>query len=249
MDKIERNQKADGSWANQGWATVLAQGVEGKALNRASQLGWQVDAKTLARVDEFSRARMSAGTAAPATDSAGVALYAQSSNLSVLTESETALKVREGELREVAAKAQDGKDRDAAKQELYRLEETGKLRAAAEQSVVKQLEDPKFLAGFGSNGGEEFLSYMNLSESLRARGGDEWTQWDQKITANLQRIQNQDGSWSGNYGTEVDTSFAVLFLCKSNLARDLSSKVQKEVSTEMRSRCGFECGSVISPAT
>ena len=52
------------------------------------------------------------------------------------------------------------------------------------------------------------------------------------------RTQRQDGTWGGGYATEVDTSFAVLFLCKSNLARDLSSKVQKEVSTEMRAGAG-----------
>ena len=50
----------------------------------------------------------------------------------------------------------------------------------------------------------------------------------------LVHTQGNDGAWRGSYSDEVDTSFAVLFLCKSNLARDLSSKVQKEVSTEMR---------------
>jgi hypothetical protein len=52
--------------------------------------------------------------------------------------------------------------------------------------------------------------------------------------------QARDGSWGTGpgYGPEVGTAFAVLFLCKSNLARDLSSKVQKEVSTELRAGTG-----------
>lgn len=54
----------------------------------------------------------------------------------------------------------------------------------------------------------------------------------------LVHTQNPSGSWKSGYAEEVDTSFAVLFLCKSNLARDLSSKVQKEVSTEMRAGAG-----------
>jgi len=54
----------------------------------------------------------------------------------------------------------------------------------------------------------------------------------------LVRAQSPEGSWRSHYRDEVDTAFAVLFLCKSNLARDLSSKVQKEVSTEMRAGAG-----------
>jgi hypothetical protein len=52
------------------------------------------------------------------------------------------------------------------------------------------------------------------------------------------RTQSPDGSWNftaGSFGPEVNTAFAVLFLARSNLARDLSSKVQRDpTSTEMR---------------
>ena len=216
MDKIERNQKADGSWANQGWATALTQGIAGKALNRASQMGLRVDVGVLAKVDDFSRQKVAAGTAsAPSADSAGVALYAASSTLSVLAESEATLKAREQALRLAAADPKRPAAQQAAQQELDRLEQTAQARASAQQEVVRQLDDPRFLAGFGSNGGEEFLSYMNLSESLRARGGEEWTRWNDKITANLQRIQNQDGSWSGHHcitGRTFCTSAALLVL-------------------------------------
>ena len=52
--------------------------------------------------------------------------------------------------------------------------------------------------------------------------------------------QNADGSWGGGgRGSEVDTSFALLFLARSNLVRDLSSKVQKDASnTELRAGAG-----------
>ncbi len=61
--------------------------------------------------------------------------------------------------------------------------------------------------------------------------------------------QNQDGSWQGGFGAEVSTAFAVLFLCKSNLARDLSGKVQKETSTEMKAGIGLGGGGSGSTAT
>jgi hypothetical protein len=60
--------------------------------------------------------------------------------------------------------------------------------------------------------------------------------WYEAGAHSLVHTQSQDGSWGGNamYGGEVSTAFAVLFLCKSNLARDLSGKVQKETGTEMK---------------
>ena len=52
----------------------------------------------------------------------------------------------------------------------------------------------------------------------------------------LVRSQGQGGSWSGSYSGSIDTSFAILFLVRSNIARDLSSRVQKDPSnTELRS--------------
>ena len=68
-------------------------------------------------------------------------------------------------------------------------------------------------------------------------GGVDWYE----LGANtLVHTQGQNGAWQlrDTYGPDVSTSFAVLFLCRSNLARDLSSKVQKEVSTEMRAGAG-----------
>ena len=53
--------------------------------------------------------------------------------------------------------------------------------------------------------------------------------------------QNQDGSWGvpRGYGPDVETAFALLFLARSNLARDLTAKVQrKPVGTELRAGSG-----------
>ncbi|VTS06072.1 hypothetical protein [Tuwongella immobilis] len=49
--------------------------------------------------------------------------------------------------------------------------------------------------------------------------GIDWFQWG---ATHLLRQQKQDGSWAGSYGGHIDTCFAVLFLCKANLARDLT---------------------------
>ena len=75
--------------------------------------------------------------------------------------------------------------------------------------------DKGFIEGFGNNGGEEFLSYMNIGEMLVVQGGNEWEKWNKSIAANLGRVQNQDGSWSGQHcitGRTFCTAAALLTL-------------------------------------
>ncbi|MEM9109569.1 MAG: prenyltransferase/squalene oxidase repeat-containing protein [Planctomycetota bacterium] len=69
----------------------------------------------------------------------------------------------------------------------------------AQKAVVTRLEDDRFVAGFGNNGGEEFLSYTRIGESLYLEGGEAWETFDKKMTKNLTNVQNKDGSWSGHH--------------------------------------------------
>ncbi|MER3498463.1 MAG: hypothetical protein C4308_07415 [Chitinophagaceae bacterium] len=55
------------------------------------------------------------------------------------------------------------------------------------------------MSGFGSNGGEEYLSYLMTGESLLMQGGNEWKQWYETMMGKLVQIQNQDGSWNGHH--------------------------------------------------
>lgn len=59
--------------------------------------------------------------------------------------------------------------------------------------------DEALLAGFGNNGGEEFLSYMFNSESMVIVGQKDWDTWREKMLARLAKVQNPDGSWSGHH--------------------------------------------------
>lgn len=79
--------------------------------------------------------------------------------------------------------------------------------------VVDKLGDARFQAGFGSMGGEEFFSYLNISDSLKRTGGETWSNWNSDIQSKLVRLQNNDGSWSGHHcitGRVAVTSAAVL---------------------------------------
>jgi len=51
-------------------------------------------------------------------------------------------------------------------------------------------------------------------------GGHDWYDWGADILVNCQR---PDGSWKGEYAPGVETCFALLFLKKANVARDLTS--------------------------
>jgi len=81
--------------------------------------------------------------------------------------------------------------------------------------ITAQLSDSKFVNGFGSMGGEEFFSYLNISDGLRRSGGEEWRKWNSKIKTDLLKLQNDDGTWVGHHcitGHVAVTSAAVLTL-------------------------------------
>ena len=106
-----------------------------------------------------------------------------------------------------------------------RLEEQSE---AATSGILKRLDDKQFIAGFGNNGGEEFLSYMNISETLLAKGGDEWKTWDKSICENIHRVQNEDGSWAGQHcitGRTFCTSAALLTLMADRDPVPLAAKL------------------------
>ncbi|HEV1284077.1 MAG TPA: hypothetical protein VNU44_02165 [Bryobacteraceae bacterium] len=103
-------------------------------------------------------------------------------------------------------------------QALEQLSRTAKDREANAPQIAairSQLRDEKFVNGFGSVGGEEFFSYLNVSDGLRRTGGEEWNKWRNDITARILKLQNQDGTWSGSHcitGRVAVTSAAILNL-------------------------------------
>ncbi len=81
--------------------------------------------------------------------------------------------------------------------------------------LARDAKDGRFVAGFGSNGGEEFLSFLNLSETMLVRGGKDWDDWDGKMQESLPKAQDKNGSWSGHHcitGKTFCTASALLVL-------------------------------------
>jgi hypothetical protein len=259
--KIQKNQRKDGTWANEGWAPILSQSLASKGLNRAAQNGFQVPQEVLVRAENYAKANsmpqaaealasgggVSGGPArgfagglagrAPtyatrsstALGSAGVALYDGASNLTNLQDAVNTNKLLEKKVREIADKpTASQKDRDEAKAQLRRFAETEQVHKEATAAFIKRLDDKQFIQGFGSNGGEEFLSYMNISETLVVKGGPEWEKWDKQIGENLNNIQNKDGSWTGHHcitGRTFCTAAALLVLMADRAPVPIAAKL------------------------
>jgi hypothetical protein len=66
--------------------------------------------------------------------------------------------------------------------------------------AAAQMNNEAVLSGFGNNGGEEYLSYMMMSESMvSSGGGKEYDAWYDKMKQRFEKVQNQDNSWSGHH--------------------------------------------------
>ena len=104
----------------------------------------------------------------------------------------------------------------------------------AQQAVTRRLNDERFVAGFGNNGGEEFLSYTRIGESLYIEGGEAWETFDKKMTENLTNVQNKDGSWSGHHCITgrtfcTATALSVLMTDRMHVPEELLKKAQTEL--------------------
>jgi hypothetical protein len=115
-----------------------------------------------------------------------------------------------------AASAGVGLYKSAQVLEQLSRSETDRAKNASEiKAIAGQLKDEGFVNGFGSMGGEEFFSYLNISDSLKRAGGEPWRDWNGKMKTQLVKLQNDNGTWAGHHcitGRVAVTSAAVLTL-------------------------------------
>ncbi|MEP6671962.1 MAG: prenyltransferase/squalene oxidase repeat-containing protein [Chthoniobacter sp.] len=225
MAKIERNQHEDGSFANNnGWAAVISQGLCSKALNLAARSGAKVKQQTLdnaqkqnvAGLDVAKGSFSAPSAAAGEPSSAGVSLYREAAKLNGLLEnSRSNVSRKEGAQKTIADASAPAPAKAQAEKDLKQIEADDQATVAANAAVASKLRDTSYVAGFGNNGGEEFLSYMNVTEGVHARGGKDWEDWRSKMTQTVCGAQNEDGSWAGQHcitGRTFCTATALLTL-------------------------------------
>jgi hypothetical protein len=102
-----------------------------------------------------------------------------------------------------------------AMEQLSRTEKDRSRNAEEIRAMAAQLKDRRFVAGYGSMGGEEFFSYLNISDSLKRAGGEDWRKWNAAMKERIPAMQNDDGTWAGHHcitGRVAVTSAAILTL-------------------------------------
>ena len=205
--KIEKHQQSDGSWnLAGGWAPVLGTSMASRSLFEAQAKGVVVNAAVLDRAETYTVTALSAPAPSPARGArGGVAGGIAASVAPAAAPVESA-----------------GVPLYQSAQALEQLTRTAADRAQnARQigAIQDQLADGAFVGGFGSMGGEELFSYLNISDSMKRVGGDAWTKWHANITQKILGLQNNDGTWTGHHcitGRVAMTSAAILNLTVDN---------------------------------
>jgi hypothetical protein len=165
-------------------APVLGQAMAVKGLTRACQAGATVEDSVLTKARTFAQNHFDAKKGEfKLHGSFGILLYASASHLGAMQDS---INTRQMVL---------GKKKDEA------LLKDIQVRDKAFKAVVNKLNDRKFLLQFGSYGGEDFLGYMLLSESMAVKSDETWRKWDESMAKQLTGQQNRDGSWTGHHCT------------------------------------------------
>ncbi|HZY78989.1 MAG TPA: hypothetical protein VFE50_05660 [Cyclobacteriaceae bacterium] len=201
--KIQKAQSSDGSIAGSGWAGVLQSSFAGNALEAAQEQQIDVDTTSLRKAQDFQKKNFNSSTGEVNTDmGAGVVLYSVSG--SSRASAKEARRVRE----EMERAKKDGRLPASAPVTSENLEKIGfkptesRSYATAYEvyesaKVTAQRDD--VMSGFGNNGGEEFLSYLQTGEGMVINKDNQWTKWYDNISGRLTKIQNEDGSWNGHH--------------------------------------------------
>ena len=72
---------------------------------------------------------------------------------------------------------------------------------------------------FSQAGGEEYLAFHLITETMLQKGGDDWATWFPTIRDKILAVQNADGSWTGHHcitSRTFCTAAAILVLTSPN---------------------------------
>lgn len=204
VDKIEKSYDSDGKISGAGWAGVLQSSFANSGLEQAAKnKNIKVSKDKMDAARNYQKGNYNpADNSVKTDDGAGVMLYAVSSSVRG-----SAAEAQEAETLFEEAKT-SGKIDKKAQMNRENLEKIGvsKEKAASydvadkvyKAAKVKAM-DKDVLNGFGNNGGEEFLSFLQTGESMIVKKDNDWKNWYDNIGGKLIKIQNQDGSWNGHH--------------------------------------------------
>lgn len=224
--KVQNSQLKDGSWnIAGGWAPILGTSMASQSLFVANAKGVAVQREAMAKVDTYTALSAAppaamAGTVGGVASGIGAGVGGGMGGGVMLMRADAS----------AASAAVSLYKRAQEMEQLSRTPEDRKKNADQINAIKTQLSNPTFVTGFGSIGGEEFFSYLNISDSLHRAGGPEWERWNRDMTAKILTMQNEDGTWAGHHcitGRVAVTSAAILMLVADREKTFLPTSVQK----------------------
>ena len=201
--KIQKGQMADGSTKGAGWAGVLQSSLASNALEAAEYAGADVDEEKLNKARQYQTDNFDTKTGNVNTDKgAGVVLYAVSGSARAAAKDARKTKERVEE----AKKQGLIDDMEEISADLLRkigFSEDEAIKSETSynvfESAKKTAQRSDVMSGFGNNGGEEFLSFLQTGEGLVIAKDNSWRNWYDDVSGKMVKIQNQDGSWNGHH--------------------------------------------------
>jgi hypothetical protein len=231
VTRIEKEQDTDGGWKGGGWAPVLQSALADQALEEAKDAGIRVDSTVLAKSKSYQKGNFGTATKSAVTGkAAGVMLYSLSST--------TRSSAKEaGKAKKIVEKAKmEGKLKAVDKVDEQSLVAAGVAPPQAKETVTaynineatkQQSMQADVMEGFGSNGGEELISYLMTGESIRLQGGAEWKQWYDGMMKKIIAIQKRDGSWEGHHCITSPVFCTAAVLLVLSIQNDMSIAFEK----------------------
>lgn len=216
--KIEKNQLKDGSWnIAGGWAPILGTSMASQSLFMAQSKGVAVNQMAMNRVESYTASSGTGGVIG--AGSGGGVGPGVSGGISGGTLTATPAAAPASTASMVAVDSASAGvplyKRAQELEQLSRTDEDRKKNAPQIAEIKRQLTDARVATGYGSIGGEEFFSWLNIGDSLHRTGGPEWQKWNADMTAKILKLQNEDGTWAGQHcitGRVAVTSAAILLL-------------------------------------
>jgi hypothetical protein len=203
ISKIQSGTDASGRQKGAGWAGVLQSGLANSALEAAQAVGADVDEAVIERSRNYQKDNYDVTTGGVKTeDGAGIMLYAVSG--SVRASAKEARKAQEAlDKAKLEGKVAGSETISVANLKKAGLSEEEAIEYTTSYEVYnaakKTAQREDVLNGFGNNGGEEFLSFLQTGESLVVNQDLEWKEWYNDMSGRILKIQNKDGSWNGHH--------------------------------------------------
>ncbi len=229
VNKIEAAQQTNGSFSGGSWAGVLQSSFATSALESAESRGIEVDTVVLENARDYQSGNYNAGTGSVKTeDAAGVMLYSISSTSRSTAQDATKAKT---ELKRAKEEGKLDGDAEINSENLQKagFSEAESMKLASSYQINEasktQAMSADVMSGFGNNGGEEFLSFLQTGEGMIVGNDQTWKKWYDNVSVTLLNIQEQDGNWSGHHcitSPVFCTATAVLILSINNDVEELA---------------------------